>query len=92
MAYQTRKYQPRRLSERHYAILRGLFAGMPQREVARHHGLSVSQVGRIVNSELGREYLERLHSATIDLLAQAKAAMLMADQLAVADRRLGRIQ
>lgn len=92
MAYQTRKYQPKRLSERHYAVLRGLFAGMTQREVARHHGLSVSQVGRIVNSVLGRDYLDRLHSKTIEVLAQAKSAMLMADQLTVANRRLGRMQ
>ncbi len=83
MAYQTRKYQPKRLTERHEAILRAIHTGSKKGDVAKRYGISVSQLGRISNSELGRAYLRELHDRATQLVVDIWAALMVHDMVSM---------
>ena len=82
MAYRTRKYQPKRLTARHEAILRAIHTGAKNQDVARRYEMSVSQVGRIVNSDLGRKYLRELRDQATEISARTWAGLVVYDMVA----------
>ena len=82
MAYQTRKYQPQRLTARHEAILRAIHTGAKNQDVARRYEMSMSQVGRIVNSDLGRKYLRDLREHATRLTTETWASLMVYDMVA----------
>lgn len=82
MAYQSRKYQPKRLTARHEAILRAVHTGAKKQDVAKRFGISVSQVSRITNSDLGRAYLREMRERATQLTVEAWASLMVYDMVA----------
>ena len=82
MAHQTRKYQPKRLTARHEAILRSMFTGSRIQDVAKRFEISKSQVGRIANSELGRAFLAELNRQATEISARTWAGLMVYDMVA----------
>lgn len=82
MDNETEKAQPRPLTLRQKAIIRGYFntCGRTQ-QAARACGCSRQYVYQCRTSPAGREYLAQLEAAAIDAMVQAKAAMILAPLL-----------
>lgn len=83
MSCETRKYQPKRLTARHEAILRAIHTGAKKGDVAKRYGISVSQVGRVANSKLGRAYLRELHDRATQLVVDTWASLFVFDMISM---------
>ena len=75
------KYQPKKLTDRHRAILRSLFVGNSYDTVSTLYDVSVSQIARVRHSVLGKEYLKTLNRAADAKMIEMATAMPIIDSL-----------